>query len=187
MQRQLVQRATRGDADAFSTLVDASLDRQYAVATLILRDGDRAQDAVQEALVSAWRDMRSLRDPDAWEAWLYRLTVWACYRLARKERRRAVVELHVVPDGHTTHLPDMTLSVVDRDRLERQLGDLPIEQRAMVVLRYFLDLPLAEAAAILGIPLGTAKSRLHRGLETMRARMHMEPEASTLITQERTA
>src|SRR6188472_2104640 len=98
MQRQLVERALRGDADAFSSLVDASLDRQYTVASLILRDGDRAQDAVQEALVSAWRDLRSLRDPGAWDAWLYRLTVRACYRLARTDRRRTVVELHVMPD-----------------------------------------------------------------------------------------
>ena len=98
MQRQLVERAVRGDADAFSSLVDASLDRQYAVATLILRDRDRAQDAVQEALVSAWRDLRSLRDPGAWDAWLYRLTIRACYRFARSERRRKVVELHASLD-----------------------------------------------------------------------------------------
>jgi RNA polymerase sigma-70 factor (ECF subfamily) len=186
MQRQLVERAMRGDADAFTSLVDASLNRQYAAATLILRDGDRAQDAVQEALVSAWRDMRSLRDPDAWEAWLYRLTVWACYRLARTERRRAVIELHVVADTEP-HQDDMTATVVDRDRLERQLDALPIEQRAMVVLRYFLDVPLADAAAILDIPLGTAKSRLYRGLEAMRSRMSPELEALTLSPQERTA
>ena len=84
MQRELVERAIGGDQDAFSSLVDASVDRLYAVATLILRDADRAQDAVQDALVSAWRDVRALRDPDAWDAWLHRLTVWACYRAARR-------------------------------------------------------------------------------------------------------
>ena len=82
MQRELVERAIGAISEAFSSLVDASVDRLYAVATLILRDGDRAQDAVQEALVSAWRDVRALRDPDAWDAWLHRLTVWACYRAA---------------------------------------------------------------------------------------------------------
>jgi RNA polymerase sigma-70 factor (ECF subfamily) len=131
--------------------------------------------------------MRSLRDPDAWEAWLYRLTVWACYRLARIERRRAVNELHVLPDTDVPHQDDMTGIVVDRDRLERHLDALPIEQRAMVVLRYFLDVPLADAAAILDIPLGTAKSRLYRGLETMRSRMSPELEPLTFAPQERTA
>src|SRR5262245_64614251 len=136
MQRELVIRAKAGDHEAFSRLVDGSLDRLFTLAVLILHDGDRAQDAVQEALVSAWRDLRSLRDPDAWEAWLYRLTVWACYRLARTDRRRAVIELHVVPDTDLPHQDDMTAIVVDRDRLERHLDALPIEQRAMVVLRY---------------------------------------------------
>ncbi len=80
MQRELVERARSGDREAFSALAAASISRLYAVANLILRDGDRAQDAVQEALVSAWRDVRALRDPDAWDAWLNRLTVRACYR-----------------------------------------------------------------------------------------------------------
>lgn len=88
MQRELVIRAIDGDHDAFSALVRMSLVRLYTAASLILRDGDRAQDAVQEALVSAWRDVRMLRDPDAWDAWSHRLTVRACYRAARRQRRR---------------------------------------------------------------------------------------------------
>jgi DNA-binding beta-propeller fold protein YncE len=80
MQRELVERAISGDHDAFSVLARASIGRLYSIATLILRDGDRAQDAVQDALVSAWRDVRAIRDPDAWDAWLHRLTVRACYR-----------------------------------------------------------------------------------------------------------
>jgi RNA polymerase sigma-70 factor (ECF subfamily) len=186
MQRQLVERAMRGDPDAFSSLVDASLDRQYAAATLILRDGDRAQDAVQEALVSAWRDLRSLRDPGAWDAWLYRLTVRACYRLARSERRRRAVELDVALDQATV-IDDMTMSVAERDRLERRLDGLPIDHRAILVLRFYLDLPLATAAAILDIPIGTAKSRLHRGLEAMRIHMSADLEVQTLVARERTA
>jgi len=177
----------RGDADAFSSLVHASLDRQYAVATLILRDGDRAQDAVQESLVSAWRDLRSLRDPDAWDAWLYRLTVRACYRLARAERRRNIVELHLLPDPETPGVQDMTVSVVERDRLEQRLSDLPLDHRAILVLRFYLDLPLAAAAEILDIPIGTAKSRLHRGLAAMRSGMSAEPEGQTIADRERTA
>ena len=95
MQRQLVERAQAGDHEAFSVLVRGSYPRLYAVARLILRDLDRAQDAVQEALVLAWRDIRALRDADAWDAWLNRLTVRACYRWVRKVRRRDLIELHV--------------------------------------------------------------------------------------------
>ena len=114
-QRELVEWAKSGDREAFSDLARANLDRQYAVAYLILRDVDRAHDAVQEALVAAWRDLRSLRDPDAWEAWLHRLTVRACYRLARTERRRTQVELRVMPDREP-RLGDPALSLAERDR-----------------------------------------------------------------------
>ena len=93
-------------------LVRASYPRLYGVANLILRDRDRAQDAVQDALVLAWRDIRALRDPDAWDAWLYRLTVRACYRAARTSRRRDVVELHVEPDRNRVGESDL-----DRVRL----------------------------------------------------------------------
>jgi RNA polymerase sigma-70 factor, ECF subfamily len=177
MQRELAVRAIDGDREAFTKLVDASIDRLYAAATLILRDGDRAQDAVQEALISAWRDVRSLRDPDAWEAWLHRLMVWACYRVARKERRRKVVELQLVPDGRSRDTHDPSASVVERDRLARRLGDLPIDQRAVIVLHFYLERPATEVAEILGIPIGTAKSRLQRGLVALRLAMDSEPEA----------
>ena len=96
MQRELVERAIQGDREAFTQLADASMHRLYAAATLILHDRDRAEDAVQEALISAWRDVRSLRNPDAWEAWFHRLLVRACYRVARNERRRNVVELRAL-------------------------------------------------------------------------------------------
>jgi len=177
MQRELVTRAMGGDHEAFTGLVDGSVGRLYAVANMILRDHDRAQDAVQEALVSAWRDLRSLRDPDAWEAWTYRLTVWACYRQARKDRRRSLVELHVQLDDETGPAADIAPPVIERDRLERPLGRLPIEQRAVIVVHFYLGRPLSEAAAILDIPVGTAKARLYRGLQALRDAMRAEPEA----------
>jgi RNA polymerase sigma-70 factor (ECF subfamily) len=185
--RELVELARRGDREAFSELVRVSLDRQYAIASLILRDGDRAQDAVQEALVSAWRDLRALRDPDAWEAWLHRLTVRACYRLASKERRRNLVELHVVPDPEQVGSLDLALSLAERDRMERVLERLPIDQRTVMVLHFYLDLPLTQAATILDIPVGTAKSRLHYGLQTLRRSMTDEPAAAIARVRERTA
>ena len=153
-----------GDHEAFSSLVDASFARLYGVASLILRDPDRAQDAVQDALVSAWRDVRALRDPDAWDAWLYRLTVWACYRLAKKDDAGTWSSSRSCPTRSRRHAFDVATALVDRDLVERALGDLPLDQRAVIVLHFYLDLPLEAVADILDIPVGTAKSRLHRGL-----------------------
>ena len=175
MTRELVRRAIEGDHDAFSSLVDASVDRLYAVATLILRDPDRAQDAVQEALMSAWKDVRALRDPDAWDAWLHRITVWACYKAAKKERRRKTVELKLVPDPERATSPDSASALANRDLVERRLNDLPIDHRAVIVLRFYLDLPLDEVGDILDIPVGTVKSRLHRALASLRESM-AEPQ-----------
>jgi len=169
MQRALVERAMRGDHEAFGDLVRASTDRLYAVASLILRDGDRGQDAVQEALVAAWRDVRGLRDPDAWDAWLYRLVVRACYRVAKGDRRRQVVELSVAPTGGSTTGPDHAGALADRDHLSRALATLPIDQRTVLVAHFYLGLPINHTAAVLGIPTGTCKSRLARGLDALRA------------------
>jgi RNA polymerase sigma-70 factor (ECF subfamily) len=147
------------------------------MATLILRDSDRAQDAVQEALVSAWKDVRALRDPDAWEAWLHRLTVWACYRVARKEKRRSLVELHVVPDPEPATPFDAAAAFADRDLVEHLLNDLSLDQRAAIVLRFYLDLQVEEVAQILDIPIGTAKSRIHYGVGALRASLASHPDA----------
>ena len=185
MQRELVERARSGDREAFSNLAGASISRLYAVANLILRDGDRAQDAVQEALVSAWRDMRALRDLDAWDAWLNRLTVRACYRHARKERRRSVIELQLEPNADVAGTFDFARDLVDRDDLERELGRLTIDQRAVLVLHFYLGLQLAEVAGILDVPVGTAKSRLHRGLAVLRD--SMRPPSVDGLSAERTA
>jgi RNA polymerase sigma-70 factor (ECF subfamily) len=187
MQRQTVERAIEGDHDAFSELARASSNRLYAVATLILRDGERAQDAVQEALISAWRDVRALRNPDAWDAWLHRLTVRACYKLAKKERRRNLVELHVAPDPVPDRTSDFSISVVERDHMEREIGRLTLDQRAVMVLHFYADLTLQQAADILDIPVGTAKSRLHYGLRALRESMRDESEATSGQVRERTA
>jgi RNA polymerase sigma-70 factor, ECF subfamily len=173
----LVERARDGDLDAFSQLVKAALPRLEGVANLILRDSDRAEDAVQDALVAAWRDLRALRDPDAWEAWIRRLTVRACYKVARKERRREHVELRATRQPSSMSAQDASADVAERDRLGRELGRLNFDQRAVIVLHYYLDLPLPEVAEILDIPVGTANSRLHRGLEAMRRTVREEGHA----------
>ena len=187
MRRETVERAISGDHDAFSELARASSDRLYAVATLILRDRDRAQDAVQEALVSAWRDVRALRDPDAWDGWLYRLTVRACYKLAKRERRRSVVEVRAIPHSEPDRAVDFSLSFADRDRMEREISRLTLDQRAVMVLHLYADLTLERAAEILDIPIGTAKSRLHYGLRALRESMRNEPEVIAGHIRERTA
>lgn len=169
MTRELVRQAMEGDRAAFSELMRSSLARQHAIANLILRDRGRAEDAVQEAFVAAWRGLSALRNPDAWEAWLQRLTVRSCFHAVRREKRRRTVELHVVLDPEPAASQDSVMGVVHRDLLERELGRLPMEQRTVIVLRYYADLPLDQIADILGIPIGTAKSRQHRGLEAMRA------------------
>jgi RNA polymerase sigma-70 factor (ECF subfamily) len=187
MQRELVERAQSGDHDAFSVLVRASFPRVYRVANLILRDPDRAQDAAQDAFVLAWRHIRALRDADAWDAWLNRLTVRACYQSARRGRKRDQVELHVMPDLEPVGAIDVAVSVAERDHMARELGRLPIDQRAVLVLHFYLDLPLTEVAEILDIPSGTAKSRLHRGLETLRTAMAARPQDPKTHIRERSA
>jgi RNA polymerase sigma-70 factor (ECF subfamily) len=187
MDRRSVERAIQGDFDAFAELVAASASRQYAVATLILGDRDRAHDAVQEALVAAWRGLRALRDPDAWDAWLNRLTVRACYASVRRSRRQSLVALTAVPESEFASEVDDPADFAERDRIERELGTLPIDQRAVIVLHFYVGLPMTEVAMVLDIPAGTAKSRLHRGLEALRASMTAEPGAPPRLGKERTA
>ena len=168
MQRDLVVRAQGGDVDAFSTLTAGRTDRLYAAARLILRDDEAAADAVQDALLRAWLDLRGLRDPDRFDAWLHRLLVRACYRAARRRRDRAIVELKLtsITDSVT---PDAQRVVAVRDQLERGFRRLSAEQRAVIVLHHYLGLSLAETAEILAIPLGTMQSRLSRSTQAMRA------------------
>ena len=178
MDRTLVERAQSGDHDAFSQLVKASTRRLFGLARLILRDPDRAEDAVQDAMLLAWRDLRALRDPDAWDPWVRRLTVNACYKAAGKHQRRTRIEVQVEADPRSAQAPDPTSDIADREWLLTALDRLSLDQRAVVALHYYLDLPVAEVAEILDIPYGTAASRLHRGLEAMRVTMRVEPGAT---------
>jgi RNA polymerase sigma-70 factor (ECF subfamily) len=187
MQQTLVERAQAGDHDAFSVLVRRAYPRLFGIATLILRDRDRAQDAVQDALVLAWRNIRALRDADAWDAWLYRLTVRACQRMARQVRHRDVVEIPVAEELDRVDAADLAQTIVDRDRMARALGRLPIDQRTVLVLHFYADLPLTHAASVLEIPVGTAKSRLNRGLAALRTAMGAEREARMDVMRERPA
>lgn len=165
-QRHLVERAQRGDHDAFAMLAHAAVARLDAAARLILRDHDLARDAVQETLIGAWRNLPTLRDVERFDAWTHRLLVRACFDTLRRRRRRPI-EVELEPyDGAAPG--DFTGAVADHELLDVALQRLDPAWRAIVVLHYYLGMPLPEAAATLGIPLGTAKSRLHRSLGLMR-------------------
>jgi RNA polymerase sigma-70 factor (ECF subfamily) len=178
-QRGLVERARRGEHDAFAALVDLHLARLDAAARLILRDPELARDAVQEGLIRAWRDLPGLRDPDRFDAWLHRLTVNACLDLIRRRKRR-VIEVEITPiDAPAT--TDVASALADREMLDTALGRLDPGHRAVVALHYLLGMPLPEVASSLGIPLGTAKSRLHYALAAMRATVTAEPDPIPVV------
>jgi RNA polymerase sigma factor (sigma-70 family) len=171
--RHLVEKARDGDVEAFSQLARASIADLYAIARLILRDTPRAEDAVQDALVEAWRSIRGLRDPDRFDAWMHRLLVRACHRHGRAQTRRDIVELHLL-DTDAPLLDDDAVSLANRDQLERGFRRLPLDQRAVIVLHFYRGLPLTDVAEILAIPAGTAKSRLHRATQTLRAALEAD-------------
>lgn len=180
MQRDLVMRARVGDHEAFSTLAAESVDRLHRIAWLILRSDADAADAVQESLLAAWLHIRAVRDPDRFGAWLDRLLVHACYRIARRSNRRRAMEIPVAaPDAPGPD--DIQGTVATRDQLERAFRRLTPEQRGALVVHHFLGLPDAEAANVLGIAVGTFKSRLHRASIAMRAAVEADERASAHI------
>ena len=165
--RELVERAMQGDRDAFGVLVGRTIDRLYAIATRILRDADLAEDAVQSALITAWRHLPGLRDPDRYEAWARRLVVRACYEESNKRKRWAANVRRLELDDADAH--DDYLTLVDRDALDRAFRRLTVEQRAAFVLHHHVGLRLTEIAETLDIPAGTARSRLYYATRALQA------------------
>ncbi len=182
MDRELVTRAMAGDREAFSELVRRSVDRLYAVARLILRDPVAAEDATQEALVAAWRDLSALRDPDRFEAWLHRVLVRTCYREARRIRdaRRAEVRELELSASRARSVPDAGIGLADRESLERGFRKLTTDERTLLVLHYYLGYSISEVADTLGVPAGTAKSRLHRAAAAMRSALDADARTPQL-------
>lgn len=180
MQTELVKRAMRGDHDAFAQLADAAFPRLYATAGLILGNESAVQEAVQATLIRAWQDLPRLRDPGRFEAWLYRIAINASYDEGRRRQRGRMHEIGldaVDPPG----IEDPLGWVADRDELDRAFARLTRDQRAILALVFYRDMALPQAAEAIGTPLGTAKSRLHRALEALRAAVAaesrpMEPE-----------
>jgi RNA polymerase sigma-70 factor, ECF subfamily len=178
MDRDLVEASQRGDQEAFVDLVKLHGDRLFAIANRILRDVDRAEDALQDALVIAWRDLPSLRDPDRFTAWMHRVLTNVCISEATRERGR-IANLRVLPvEGPVT--PDSFLSVAERDELDRAFRRLAPNERVILVLHHYVGYHLSEIAELLGVPDGTVRSRLHHAHRAMRAALDAEARTTAV-------
>lgn len=185
MDRDLVERARKGDREAFAVLVHQVSDTLYTVAHRILRDPSLAEDALQNALVLAWRRLPHLRDADRFEAWFHRILVHACYDES-KRARTWTANVRVLPvDGPAT--TDSAARLADRDELERAFRRIPVDQRAVFVLHHYLGLRHAEIAETLDVPLGTVKSRIYYASMTLRAAIAADARTTTPSTGERPA
>lgn len=180
MDHDLVVAAQHGDREAFSVLARANGDRLFTLAQRILRDIDRAEDATQQTLVIAWRELPRLRDPDRFDVWLQRILVNTCYAEAKRIRRHSanVRVLAMEPADPR----DDVLAVAHRDELERGFRRIPPEQRAILVMHHYLGLAPARIAETLGLPAGTVRSRLHYAHAAMRAAL--EAEARSTVPRE---
>jgi RNA polymerase sigma-70 factor, ECF subfamily len=174
-QRESVERARRGDHDAFALLVRGSIAQLEAVSRLILRDRELARDAVQDAYIRAWTDLPGLRDPDRFDAWLHRLVVNACLDAVRRRRRRPI-EVELTPINPPS-VGDLSGLISDRDQLERGFQRLSMDHRAVLVLHYYLGMSVPALADALDIPLGTAQSRLGRALAALRVALATQQQA----------
>jgi len=177
MERRLVERAMHGDEEAFDILIGRIGDSLHSVARRILRDTTLAQDATQEALLDAWRNLPRLRDPDRFEAWAYRLLVNACHAEARRERRHRD-NLRLLPHDEPM-VPDHASRIAIHDQLEHAFRQLSVEHRSVVVLVHYLGMTPAEAAEMMGTPAGTARSRLHYALQQLRAALETDAQVTT--------
>jgi RNA polymerase sigma-70 factor, ECF subfamily len=185
VQVALVERARAGDEEAFASLARAAGDRLLAIAFRILRDLGLAEDAVQQTLVLAWRELPQLRDVDRFDAWLHRLLVNTCYREIRRGRPWAG-NVRVLPIDEPAR-GDAFVAVADRDQLERGFRRLPPEQRAVFVFHHYLGLTLLEIADQLGVPLGTVKSRLHYATNSLRAALEADLRGNSSASREHSA
>ena len=171
MDRELVERAQLGDESAYAALAVRISDRMYAAAHHILQDTGRAEDAAQQAMIDIWRKLPQLSDPDRFQAWAYRIVVRAAYAEAGRQR---LWRLPAATAPESTFAPDHAPGVADRDQIERGFQRLPVDHRAVVVLKYFAGLPNDEIAEALDIPEGTVRSRLHYSLKTLRAALEAD-------------
>jgi RNA polymerase sigma-70 factor (ECF subfamily) len=168
--------ARRGDADAFESLVRCYEKKVFALAVRLCGNADDAQEAAQEAFLSAWQGLPNFRGDAGFSTWLYRLTSNACMDLLRREKR------HRVMAGPSLDDAELSLDVTDpgdgpqtsaeraelRREVERGLSELSAEYRTVLVLREIHQLSYDEIAETLRLDLGTVKSRISRGRRRLR-------------------
>ena len=171
MRQDLVERARQGDREAFGELAAGEVDRLNAIARLVLRDPDLADDAVQEALVRCWRQLPKLRDVEKFDGWLYRILIHAAQDEISRRRR---YQVSVQSVSREPSVGDRSHEIADREELEQGFSRLSVEHRAVVVLHHFVGLPIPEVATALGIPVGTAKSRYHYAMSALRSALEAD-------------
>ena len=159
---------TRDRTASFEALALSQLDQSYRLAALILRDPEEAEDATHDALVHAFRNRRSLRDLDRFEAWFGRIVLNVCRDRLRRRRRQSSVDLS--PDLADAR-GDVAEPIVEREALERAFGRLSPDHRVAIVLRYYLDLTVDQIADRVGVPSGTVKSRLFHAIGELRTEL----------------
>jgi RNA polymerase sigma-70 factor (ECF subfamily) len=180
MDTDLVVRAQEGDEVAFARLADGVYGRLQQLAYRILRDPELARDASQQAVLSMWRNLPGLRDPERFEAWSYRLCVNACHAESRKRKHRPVEV--ALERWHEPAAPDDYQRVADVEQLERGFRRLSLDHRVVLVLHHYLGMPLDEVATTLGVPLGTVKSRMDRALRQMRRALQADASPAPRAT-----
>ncbi|HEX5824272.1 MAG TPA: sigma-70 family RNA polymerase sigma factor [Candidatus Limnocylindrales bacterium] len=164
-------------ADGFAILIEGQLDRAFRLATVILGSAIEAEDAVADAALSAWRSRRHLRETDRFEAWFGRILVNACRDRLRSRRRHPVTELSAdVVGGADSDRTDFRDAVHARDAMSRAFETLEPDERIVLVLRFWHDLPVDAIAERVGIPVGTVKSRLHYATQRLRAALAVPEE-----------
>jgi len=165
MADDVVKIAVDGSEEAFRRLSTRHVQSAYRLAWAILGNDSDAEDATQDAFTSAWRQRRTLRNPERFDAWFGRILVNSCRdRLRRRSRTRRLFGGE--PDGVS---PDHASSSLDRDELYGAVTALDPDQRIVVMLRFWQDLTVDEIADRLDVPAGTVKSRLHRSMARLRA------------------
>lgn len=170
----LVEQAQRGDHAAFTALVSTHGHTLFGLALRITHDPAMADDAVQEALIAAWRELPRLRDPGRFVPWLIRIVVRSSSRQARTWRPGSPVDtLAVAPQTRTD-----VEAVAERDAMERAFARISHAHRTVLVLRFYADLETQDIAAVLGVPAGTVRSRLHYAIDALRSALDAEERSS---------
>ena len=156
--------------EVFEALSDRALDASYRMASVVLRDEVEAQDVVHDAVLAAWRKFGTLNDIDRFDAWFGRIVLNLCRDRLRARGRSRIREI-ALGGLMETHRRDDMARVAERDAIGQAFRKLDPDLQLVVALRYYRDLPLERIADLLGIPLGTVKSRLNRGMERLRAEL----------------